>query len=129
MFEQDYIMRLIKEMVRTIFKLLFHVDMGAETAELLDREEDAEVLRELLAMVDAGKINEAENRVYDLTEQKELQNLKAALLFYSYLNEKDSAFLETHDFSREEVKEGLQSLAERYGLGGMSEIFWKKNEM
>lgn len=123
MLEQDYIMRLIQEMVRTIFKLLFHVDMGSEMTELLDRKEDEEILRELLAMVDAGKIDEAENRVYDLTEQKEMQNLKVALLFYSYLNEKDSEFLKENDFSREEVKAGLQNLAEQYGLDGMSEIF------
>jgi len=123
MFEQDYIMRLIKEMVRTIFKLLFHVDMETETVELLEGEEGAKVWRELLAMVDDGKIDEAENRVYELTEQKELHNLKIALLFYSYLNERDDEFLKEHDFSREEVKEGLQNLAERYGLGGMSEVF------
>ncbi len=28
MFEQDYIMRLIKEMVRALLKLLFNIDTG-----------------------------------------------------------------------------------------------------
>ena len=34
MYEQDYIMRLIKEMVRTLLKLLFNVDTDSPSAVL-----------------------------------------------------------------------------------------------
>lgn len=63
MFEQDYVMRLIKEMVRAILKLLFNVDAESQTAELLENKEEKEILENLLDMVDTGKINEAENRL------------------------------------------------------------------
>ena len=43
MFEQDYIMRLIKEMVRTILKLLFNIDTESPTAELLEGKEEKEL--------------------------------------------------------------------------------------
>ena len=46
-----------------------------------------------------------------------------ALLFYSYLNEKDDGFLQEHNFSREEIKSGLEQLISRYGLSGMAEVF------
>ena len=36
MFEQDYVMRLIKEMVRAILKLLFNIDTDSPSAELLE---------------------------------------------------------------------------------------------
>ena len=32
MYEQDYIMRLIKEMVRAVLKLLFHIDTETPTS-------------------------------------------------------------------------------------------------
>ena len=36
--------------------------------------------------------------------------------FYQHLDEFDDDFLEEHDYSREEILEGLESLAEAYGL-------------
>ena len=63
MFEQDYVMKLIKEMVRAILKLLFNIDTESPTVELLENKEEQETLENLLDMVDAGEINEAENRL------------------------------------------------------------------
>lgn len=54
-FEQDYVMRLIKEMVRAILKLLFNVDTESQTVELLENKEEKEILENLLDMVDTGK--------------------------------------------------------------------------
>lgn len=123
MFEQDYIMRLINEMVRAILKLLFNIDTDSPTDELLKESEEKETLDNLYDLVDAGKINEAENMIYDLTETGEMAKLEIALLFYAYLNDKDDDFLEINDFSREEVKNGLTDIASRYGLNGIVEAF------
>ena len=123
MFEQDYVMRIIKEMVRTLLKLLFNIDTDSPTAELLENAEEKEVLENLLNMVDAGKINEAENQVYDLISEEKMNDLKMALLFYSYLNSKSDEFLENHEFSREEVKIGIEEIATAVGLSNMAEIF------
>ena len=51
MFEQDYVMRLIKEMVRAILKLLFNIDTESPTVELLENKEEQETLENLLYMV------------------------------------------------------------------------------
>ena len=110
MFEQDYVMRLIKEMVRAILKLLFNIDTESPTVELLENKEEQETLENLLDMVDAGEINEAENRLYDLTSNTDMNSLKIALLFYSYLNDKTDDFLEVNDFSRDEIKLGLENV-------------------
>ena len=123
MFEQDYIMRLVKEMVRTILKLLFDIDTESPTEELLEEQEEKETLDKLLLLVDNGNINQAENKLYELLAEENRTNLKIALLFYSYLNEKDDAFLEEHDFSREEVEEGLRTVVSQYGLSGIGEMF------
>ena len=65
MYEQDYIMRLIQEMVRVILKLLFNIDTESPSAELIEDAEEKQTLESLLDMVDDGRINEAENSLYD----------------------------------------------------------------
>jgi len=123
MFEQDYIIRLIKEMVRTILKLLFNIDTDIPTKDLLEDKESQETLDKLLDMIDNGNINEAENQIHDMTSDNNMANLKVALLFYSYLNDKDDMFLQKYNFSHDEIKSGVKELVSRYGLTGMTEIF------
>ena len=124
MFEQDYVMRLIKEMVRAILKLLFNIDTESPTVELLENKEEQETLENLLDMVDAGEINEAENRLYDLTSNTDVNSLEIALLFYSYLNDKTDDFLEENDFSRDEIKLGLENVVDSFGLSSIAKMFF-----
>ena len=126
MFEDDYIMRQIREMVRMLLKLLFQMDLEEDSEELLRGTKENEVLRELLEMVDDGRINEAENRVYELCEDGEMANLKVMLLFYDYLNGKSDEYLEECEFSREELKEDMRDLLAGFGLSDMAEAFLRK---
>lgn len=123
MFEQDYIMRLIKEMVRAILKLLFHIDTEAPVTELLKSSEQQETLEALLRMIDDGRINEAENRLSDLIDETDKENLKTALLFYFVLNEKTDEFLLENNFSRDEIRLGIESVTEKFGVRGLAESF------
>ncbi|ADL35857.1 hypothetical protein bpr_III171 [Butyrivibrio proteoclasticus B316] len=123
MFEQDYVMRLINEMVRAVLKIIFNIDTASPSAELLKDSEEEQTLDELIDMVDAGFINEAENRLYDITEERKKQDLEVALLFYSYLNNQSDEYLEEHGFSRDEVKSGLMDISKRYGVDGFVDAF------
>jgi hypothetical protein len=123
LFEQDYVMRLIKEMVRAILKLLFNIDTDSPSAELLEDAKEQQTLDELLDMVDNGFINEAENKIYEITEEGKKTDLEMALLFYSYLNDKSDEFLEAHNYGRDEIKAGLKDITVRYGVDGFAEMF------
>lgn len=123
MFEQDYVMRLIKEMVRAILKLLFNIDTESPTIELLENKEEKETLEKLIDMVDAGEINEAENRLYDLISATDMNSLEVAILFYSYLNDKTDDFLEANDFSRDEIKLGMENVADNFDLNSIAKMF------
>ena len=123
MYEQDYIMRLIKEMVRTLLKLLFNVDTDSPSAELLEEREDKQLLNDLLTMVDDGRIDEAENKIYEITENDDKNNLKIAVLFYANLNNKSDTFLEQHNFSRDEIKSGLWDVVEKYEGNDFADMF------
>lgn len=123
MVEQDYIMRLIKEMVRALLKLIFHTDLDLPSVEMLKDAERRCALEELLNLTDRGEINEAENRLYGLLESGGGEELEMALILYSHLNEKSNDFLEAHDFSREEIKAGLEDAMREQGMAGMAEAF------
>ena len=126
MFEQDFIMRTIHEMVRAVLHLVFHVSMDnpfMETAE-----EAKNNLLHLNELTKDGHIVEAENALDDLADGENMQNLKVALLFYSHLNEQTDEFLEENDFSREEVKDGLKRMMNRYGFDEMAETLLPKTK-
>lgn len=120
--EQDYIMRTIKEMVRAILKLLFGIDSDP-SAVILEDTQEQQILEELYNMIDAGLINEAENMLYEIIEKEGKKDLEMALLFYAFLNDKPDVFLKEHHFSREEIKSGLEDVAARCGVSGLSEMF------
>ena len=48
--------------------------------------------------------------------------LELALTFYLYLNDMDGDYLDDHDYSREEILDGLKSLAEDWGVTGLETL-------
>lgn len=123
MFEQDYIMRLIREMVRALLKLLFHIDTQSPTADMFEDTEMKKQAEYLQRLVDDGKINEAEQELFDMVDRNNRNILGVALVFYSYLNDKEDGWLTENGFSREEIKQGIEDIVSAYGIDGFGEIF------
>ena len=119
MVKQDYLMRLIHEIVRTIIKLIFNIDEKTVDIEQ-ELKETSDLYGKLVRLADAGKINEAENLLYEQLENGQVEDLKAALGFYDHLNDYTEEFLDKADFSREEIKSGLVSVLRMYGYEGMT---------
>ena len=109
--EKDYIMRMIKEMVRVLFSLAYgkkHVSV--ETEKENKYEVSGKNLNEFLAMIDLGQINEAENILLDSIDYTKKEEVMTAAFFYQHLSEKDSEFLEKNNYSKEEVLSGFKQL-------------------
>ena len=121
MFEQDYIMRLIHELVRTFLKLIFNIDIDKKDVLIFTEKEAETKYNDLLNLIDKGEINEAESKLLDGLNPDDVQYYKIALMFYSYLNEKDIDFLEEHNFSKNKIIDGLQHVSEIYGYGSIAE--------
>ena len=118
--EKDYIMRMIKEMVRVLFSLMF----GKKYVSVeLEKENKYEVsgknLKDFLDMIDSGKINEAENILLDNIDYANNDEVMAAALFYQYLNEKDSEFLINNNYTKEEVLSGFKQLLVQSGYNNL----------
>ena len=123
MLQDDFILRQIREMIHAVMRMLFQVNASELSPEVIEDASARTVLEELLALTDEGRIDEAENQLYEMTCDGDRQNLEIGLLFYYNLNGKDDDFLEIHNFSREEIMTGIQDLADRYQLSGIAEAF------
>lgn len=111
-YEKDYIMRLIHGIALVLARLLLgkQMEQEGEIASALNREATKrdEILRR---MIDEGKINAAEEILFDILENatwEDKQKAALALSFYDHVNEKEDEFLEKANFSREEIIEGLE---------------------
>lgn len=122
--EKDYIMRIIKEMVRVLFSLMLGKQYrSVELPEENKYEVSGKALEEFKKMVNEGLINEAENILLDRIDYSQKGEVLAAILFYQYIGEKDEDFLETHNYSKEEALDGMRRLAEKQGYGQISSLF------
>ena len=121
MFEQDYVMRMIKEIARVLAKIIFNADSETIEEDLKEDKETQQKLTELFDMIDEGLINEAEDIIFEILEKGNKTDLQIALQFYSYLNDKSDLFLEKHNFSREEILSGLRDVMAQYGVTGIAE--------
>ena len=119
--KQDYIMRMIENMVRMIVQLL--LGKGTLDYQLPDKKEaytDKDYLFErLIQMADDGMINEAENLLFEELDNTDLEYLEMALCFYMHLNDEEADFLEEHNYSKEEIKDGISMLGKEYGISGL----------
>ena len=114
--EKDYIMRIIKEMVRMLFSLLFGRRYSAVEIENVNKfEVEGKTLDDLLDMADSGKINEAENILLDGLDYGNKENVAVAALFYQHLSEMDESFLSKNNYSKEEVLDGMKNLVHEAG--------------
>ena len=111
-YEKDYIMRLIHGISQVLARLLLGKEMEEEGEVILLREKAARDQNDYLrGMIDAGRVNAAEEKLFDLLETAvwdDREKAALAIAFYDYLNSKDDAFLEAADFSREEIICGME---------------------
>ena len=123
--EEDYIMRIIKQIARALFLLIFGKPLPS--IEQLDENEyevSGKKLIDLLGMIDNGQISEAENIMLTGLDYANKEEIAAAALFYSCLSEKTDEFLLKNNYSKEEVLEGLKQLVQDAGYGDLMDI-WK----
>lgn len=122
--ENDYILRLIHEIIRLLIRLLTGKDID-QSEELRLSPENEEFYRRLLTMTDDGDINAAENELIAGIRLDDTQYLQLSLLYFEYLNGKSDSFLTEHNFSREEIWDDIKSITNIYGYGSIAEAFMR----
>jgi len=116
-FEEDYVMRTIKDLVRFLARIFLKKD--TVNYELPDDEGYTQtdyLHKRLIELLKQGKINEAEDLLYKELYVGNEKYMELALDFYDRVNDFDDEFLEKNNFSREEIEEGLKEVAGQFGL-------------
>lgn len=116
-FEQDYIMRQIKNLAGALAKLLFHKQSPTYTVTSEEHRTDADKLYlELGNLLDEGRVNEAENLLFERMDLTCPEILEVAIDFYDRIDGWEDATLETCGYSRAEIREGLLSALRFYNV-------------
>ncbi len=119
-FTQDWIMRQVQMLAQMLAKILFGKDTTDYIIEAEDDLNGTDLLyKALCAKLDKGDICGAEDILFDALENGGKENLEVAIDFYARLNKMSDAELESANFSREEVEEGLKNAVAMFGLEGI----------
>mgnify|MGYP001294639427 FL=1 len=87
MFEQDYIMRMIRDLIRFIAKTFLNKETTVYELPIEEYYTETDYIhKELLILLSQGKINEAENMLFDQLEINNKRYMELALDFYERLN-------------------------------------------
>ncbi len=121
--EKDYILRLIKEIARTLSSLVLgkkyeQEDLSVQSRYGLSDDRFAYIKN----MVDRGEVNEAENILLDQIDYGEKTSVAELIFFYEYACIKGDEFLKKYNYSMEEVLEGLKMLADHLGYQDVLEV-------
>lgn len=119
MFEEEYIIRLIKAGVKTAIALFagkdaVKSDVDIENYNMILSEDE---LLEFMVKkyINEGRIDEAENILFEAIEYRRTKrNLETALFFYEELSKWDEAKLLRCNFSKLEVEQGLKDVKKLY---------------
>lgn len=110
-------MKIIKNLVTFLAKIFFGKDVISY--EISGNEEDKEsddLHKELVSLIDLGKINEAENLLFKNIKTDNKRYMELSIDFYQRLNNFDNEFLERNNFSRLEIEDGLKEVAIKFGM-------------
>ena len=126
MFQNDYLMRQIQMMVQFIARMILKRNAEIYRAapdEYGNFSPEGELYLDLMRKIKQGKINEAENLLFEATEQNPNNAmLEIALDFYRTLGEMPDDFLEENNFSKDEVCQGLNDIMRIYHIDILDKI-------
>jgi len=113
--EQDYLMRQISDFSHALGKVLFNKSVPSEEIVNPDGSISEEAMNKaiLLKKIEDGKLNEAENFLFEALDQSDdPAMLNVGVWFYAQINKLNDRQLENANFSREEIAEGLDEIKE-----------------
>ena len=114
MFEQDYIMRQIKECLDAAMRLLFHVNVESPAMLVLKDQQKEALVRKLTDMLDDGRVREAVSELDSSTAERSRDDLIVGYRFYTYLCQKDDDFLEKYGLKYSDVEAEMKRFFSDY---------------
>lgn len=122
MFEQDFIMRQIKEMTAVIAKILFGAK--TESMSLMLQQRERQKVEFLVDKMKNGEIKEAVDEVDRLTDNNTKENLMIGLAFYDEFSDISDDALLAAGYSWGKARDSFERFAEKFGLQQMTNLYF-----
>ena len=122
MFEQDYIMRQIKEITAVIAKVMFGAKVDKSFYML--QEVERQKAYALIQQMNNGEPKEAVEELDRLTDNNTKENLMIGLEFYANLSDMDEDFLSEHGYGLVSARRDFGRFVKKFGLEQMSELYF-----
>lgn len=117
MLKNDYIMKMISNKIKFLTKLLLGKDNPEfEYVENETAKKSNILHKDLIKLISENKINEAENILFSEFDPLDKNKIAVAIDFYNRLNNLDDETLKINDFTRKEIKEGLDDISKTLGM-------------
>ena len=126
MYEEDFIMRQIREITAVIAKVLF--GKKADSMTLMLHQRERQKVEYLADKVKDGEIQDAVDELNRLADNNTKENLMVGLEFYNQLCELDEDFFIENGYSLVKAREDFESFAEKFSLEQMTELYFGKEE-
>lgn len=126
MFEQDYIMRQIKEMTAVIAKVIFgaKVEKSFEMLQEVERQKAFALIEQMRN----GEPKDAVEELDRLSDNNTKENLMIGLEFYAQLSDMDDDFFEKNGYSLVMAKKDFEHFAEKFGLEHITDLYFGKSD-
>lgn len=117
MLKDDYIIKLISNNIKFLTNLLLGKDNPEFEYVENNIEDESNILhKDLIKLISENKINEAENLLFNNFDPLDKNKTAVAIDFYNRLNNLDDETLKINDFTRKEIKEGLDDILKILGM-------------
>ncbi len=122
MFEQDFIMRQIKEMTAVIAKVVFVAK--TESMSLMLQLRERQKVEFLVDKMKNGEIQDAVNEVDRLTDNNTKENLMIGLAFYNEFSDISDDALIAAGYSWAKAREDFERFADKFGMQQMTNLYF-----
>ncbi|HOC34314.1 MAG TPA: DUF6483 family protein [Ruminococcus flavefaciens] len=126
MFEQDYIMRQIKEITAVMAKVLFNAKV--EDSFVMLQEAEKQQVFNLVEMTRNGKLKDAVEEVDRLTDNNTKENLMIGLSFYNYLNDIPEYIFTENEYNSARLRKDFRKFVNKFGLSQMTDLYFGEEE-
>ena len=122
MFEQDFIMRQIKEMTAVIAKVVFGAK--TESMSLMLQLRERQKVEFLVDKMKNGEIQDAVDEVDRLTDNNTKENLMIGLAFYNEFSDISDDALIAAGYSWAKAREDFERFADKFGMQQMTNLYF-----
>ena len=126
MFENDYIMRQIKELTAVIAKILFGAK--SESMSLMLQQRERQKVEFLVDRMKNGEIQDAVDEINSLADTNTKENLLIGLEFYSQLSDMDDDFFAEKGYNLVKARKSFEKFVEKFGLQQMTNLYFGEDD-